>query len=243
MKSDSTNVTVGYTAWTSLGRVYEKKKLLLTFLAKTTQIYWENKWNCATQVHDDWHIWFIRSQFSYAPGRSLSETDSFSLAHDKICNPRARRTCFTGNFVSKKTWNWRALEGFADRIYQVLGWQETVGNTKAKENTAILTGNGLFNKVKWDSFNASIFPAEFSRVPSAPQKKPISQPDLHCLTTSLPTFTSPAEPEPYRLDSLPAPFFPACWILWGTLSCPGQCVIPSKPQHPTLTIDRSSRKN
>lgn len=157
MKSDSTNVTVGYTVWTSLGRVYEKKKLLLTFLAKTTQIYWENKWNCATPVHSDWHIWFIRSQFSYAPGRSLSETDSFSLAHDKICNPRARRTCFTGNFVSKKTWNWRALEGFADRIYQVLGWQETVGNTKAKENTAILTGNGLFNKVEWDSFNASIF--------------------------------------------------------------------------------------
>lgn len=53
MKSNSTNVTVGYTAWTSLGRVYEKKKLLFTFLAKITQIYWENKWNCAIQVHND----------------------------------------------------------------------------------------------------------------------------------------------------------------------------------------------
>lgn len=142
MKSNSTNVAVRYTVWTFLGRVCEKKKLI----AKITQMYWENKWNSTRQAHNDWHIWFIHSQSSYAPGRSLSETDNLSLARDETCSPGVRRICFTRNFVSKKTWNWRDVNGFAERIYQVSGCRETVDNTKAKENTVALTGNGFFSK-------------------------------------------------------------------------------------------------
>lgn len=50
-----------------------------------------------------------------------------------------------------------------------------------------------------------------------------------CPATSPATFIRPADLVAHRLDSPPAPIFPAQWILWGTRSFPESPAIPRRP--------------
>lgn len=47
--------------------------------------------------------------------------------------------------------------------------------------------------------------------------------------TSLPAFIRPADPEPYRLASLPSPIFPTCWVCWVMPKCSEQPADPGGP--------------
>lgn len=81
-----------------------------------------------------------------------------------------------------------------------------------------------------DSHSESISQPAINTSGAAPAAQSIllSPLDLHSPDSTLKTSIKPADPETYRLESLPAIIFPTCWVFCSKHSCTVQPAISSR---------------